>query len=91
MRVFYLIDQKQNEKDKKLQSETAQFYYTAYFFTHNSSQDELLSGNEWSKRTDRELIGKTVPFSSTQNLITVDFPHAQYNTCTDLLTTTSLS
>lgn len=49
---------KTTANETKHNLERAQFYDTAYFFTHNSSQDELLSGNERSNRTDPILLGR---------------------------------
>lgn len=55
-----------NPSQKKKQQQTKQntiwrehsFMILRIFFTHNSSQDELLSGNERSNRTDPILLGR---------------------------------
>lgn len=49
------------------------------FFTHNSSQDELLSGNEWSNRTDRILLGRLRRFLQGQTSSLLIF-HARSTT-----------
>lgn len=56
--VESITKKKTTANETKHNLERAQFYDTAYFFTHNSSQDELLSGNERSNRTDPILLGR---------------------------------